>query len=504
MSVHDRRSLQVVLMSNASSLKRNGIYNFLGSTLPIFVSLVTIPLYLSHVGAAAYGVLTIVWMLQGYFGFFDFGLSRATANQVAKLADASAAERESVFWTALILNTGLGMVGGVVLYFFGGFVIEHFVQVQDSIRNDVLHVMPWIAASVPITTVSGVLVGSAEGRENFGLLNAVQLGNMFIFQTLPLFASYVIGPDLQILIPASIVGGLISVVVLSTAAIYGFPLRLAGGPKRRLVKTLFSYGAWISVSNFILPIMEAADRFIISSTLGAAAVAQYNVPFNLAIRVRIIPSVISRTIFPRMSAQDSGTSLDFFEKATRLLAAIVTPIIVLGIFGMNPFIHFWINPTFAFQSAPIGCILLVGIWFNSLASIPTTYLQAQARPGLVARVQLWQAGPFFLVLWFSIHHFGLFGAAWAWTARVIVDYGLLAFVANQSKKMIRFCIFPAILIVLAFAINDFFATTIFRAVLFGLPMVMVALLWAARAEPRAREQVKSLFSALNRRFRKTV
>lgn len=489
-------------MSNASSLKRNGLYNFLGSTLPIFVSLVTIPLYLSHVGAAAYGVLSIVWMLQGYFGFFDFGLSRATANQVAKLADASPGERESIFWTALVLNAGLGLVGGIVLYFFGALVIGHFVQAQDTLRNDVLHAMPWIAASVPITTVSGVLVGSLEGREKFGVLNIVQLVNMFVFQTLPLLASYVIGPDLRIVIPASIIGGLISVVFLAITAFSCFPIRMVGKPKRALVKLLFGYGAWISVSNFILPIMEAADRFIISSFLGAAAVAQYNVPFNLAIRVRIIPSVISRTIFPRMSAQDSRTSLDFFEKATKLLAAILTPIVVLGIFAMGPFIHFWINPEFAMQAAPTGRILLLGIWFNSLAFIPVAYLQAQARPGVVARLQLWQIAPFLIVLWFSIHHFGLLGAAWAWTARAVIDAILLAGAAHQSVKFIKFCIFPIAILLLAYVVNEIFSTSIIIAVAIGIPFVLVSAVWSYKMEPRVNELVRGGASKIARRFRK--
>ncbi|MCY0389789.1 flippase [Robbsia sp. Bb-Pol-6] len=478
-------------MSDTSSLKRNGLYNFLGSTLPIFVSLVTIPLYLSHVGAAAYGVLSIVWMLQGYFGFFDFGLTRATANQVAKLKHGTADDRESIFWTALILNTCSGLIGGIVLYLVGALAIEHFVQAQDALRNEVLRSMPWIAASVPITTISGVLVGSVEGREKFGVLNAVQLVNMFIFQTFPLLASYAIGPSLNVIIPASIIGGCISIIVLAITAFFCFPLRMTGKPKRKLVKVLFSYGVWISISNFILPIMEAADRFIISRFLGAVAVAQYNVPFNLSIRVRIIPSVISRTIFPRMSAQDSKTSLDFFEKATKLLAAVLTPVIVLGIFAMGPFIHFWINPTFAIQAGPIGCILLLGIWFNSLAFIPVAYLQAQARPGVVARLQLWQVIPFLTVLWFSIHHFGLLGAAWAWTARVAIDAVLLTNAVDQGIKFMKFCVFPITILIVSYVVNELLVTSVASAAAIGAPFVLVCAVWAYRTEPRIQEIVKN-------------
>ena len=66
-------------------------------------------------------IISIVWVLLGLFGFLDLGLSRAVTNALAKLRDAPQTQRARVLLTTLGLNLGIGLIGGVVLYVFGGF-----------------------------------------------------------------------------------------------------------------------------------------------------------------------------------------------------------------------------------------------------------------------------------------------------------------------------------------------------------------------------------------------
>ena len=118
-------------------LKTNFIVNLLYPSVRIAVAFVTIPIYLRHVGEARYGMISIVWILLGLFGFLDLGLSRAVTNALAKLRDAPQAQRARVLLTTFGLNLGIGLVGGAALYVFGGLLLKHFISVPDALSPEV-------------------------------------------------------------------------------------------------------------------------------------------------------------------------------------------------------------------------------------------------------------------------------------------------------------------------------------------------------------------------------
>ena len=83
------------------SITRNTTYNVIGTLVPVIVALVTIPIYIKMIGDERYAVLSIAWLLLGYFGVFDLGIGKAAAQRISILQTKSY-EKSMTFWSGVV------------------------------------------------------------------------------------------------------------------------------------------------------------------------------------------------------------------------------------------------------------------------------------------------------------------------------------------------------------------------------------------------------------------
>ena len=435
------------------SISRNTAYNLLGSAIPLAVSLVTIPIYLRLIGEERYGVLAIAWLLLGYFGLFDLGLGRAVAQRIATLRDSPAYERAQTFWTALVLNVGLGIVGGLLIWPVAAYFFGNVFKIEDALRPEMLGAVPWLVLAVPMATLSGVLTGALQGRERFLELNLISVSGTILFQLLPLSVVLLWGPDLGVILPAALFARLVTVLVLFESCRRHVFSGHGATFARARAGQLLRFGGWVTVTAFIGPMMVILDRFLIGALFGAKAVSYYTIPFQLTERTTIISSALTSALFPRFARADPEEEQRLSHEALRALAVVMTPLVVAGILVMAPFLAAWITPDFARQSALLGQIILLGFWFNSFAKIPYAQLQARGRPDLVAKCHLGEILPYFGLLYLGLSIFGLAGAAVAFSLRVLVDFVLLASFAGILQRSLRTLSVPLLLVAVAFLIT---------------------------------------------------
>jgi O-antigen/teichoic acid export membrane protein len=419
---------------SSKRLKINFVFNLLSPIVRIAVALATVPIYIHHLGDGRYGVLQIVWILLGYFGFLDLGLARASINALAKLREAPQPDRARVLLTTLILTLGFGLIGAILLFLVGGYIFQHVLSAPEDLRREVARAFPWMVCLFPMTLVSGVLLGAMESRERFLLANSFQILATSLSQIAPVLVAVFVSPSLTIVIPTVAI-----MQAMSTIAIGICVYRLEGPFSLRTfdrseARTLLHYGGWVTVTAAIYPILIASDQFLIGSLIGVAAVAHYAVPMNLVIRTATIPAALGRTFFPRLSSLPRDAAQELGGRALELLgygyAAVCAPCIILA----PVFFRYWIGPEFALVSAPVAQILLYGAWISGLSFVAYTLIQSLGRPDLTGKLHFAELLPFLGILWLLTANFGIKGAATAWTLRSVVDAFAMFWAAGLSRR----------------------------------------------------------------------
>ncbi len=418
------------------SLRHNVLWNLAGAGLPLLAGVALIPYLLRETGIEVFGILTLVWALIGYFSLFDLGLGRALTQQVSqKLATRRQDDVPSLVKSGLVTAAAMGAVGGLLLVAFSDLLAVKGLKVSEALRTDVFHALLIAAAGVPLTTVTVGLRGVLEAYEDFRDVNLLRMMLGLANFGLPALSVYLLGPSLVPMVASLMVARLIF-----GAAHWALVRRRLGGGlgrvtlRRANVVGLLSFGAWMTVSNIISPLMVTADRFVISAVLGAAVVAYYTVPSEVMTRVLILPGALTSALFPRLASlmtHDVDAARRIYRRCILLMAGVLLPLCaVLGL-GAHWGLSLWLGADFAERSASVVSILAVGLFLNGVAFVPFAAVQAAGLARTTAQLHLAEALIYFPVLWFALGHFGLAGAAAAWTLRVGIDLVLLIGVVHR-------------------------------------------------------------------------
>jgi O-antigen/teichoic acid export membrane protein len=430
-------------------LGRATLFNFAGFAVPVLLQLVTVPLFIRVIGIERYGVMALVWLLLGYFGLFDLGFGQAMARRIAILREAPAVQRAQVFWTGTCLSVLTGAAGGLLLYAAGTWLFGHVLSVPPGLRGEFRACLPLVAMALPIVTFISALSGSLQGREAFGPLNLSQVTGGVLYQVLPLLAASLVSPSLPGLVLAAIAGRLVTAGMLFWFCRARVPALSRPGLTAAEIPALLTYGGWLTLTGVISPLLTVFDRFVIGAVSGMGAVAAYTIPFNLVMRLAALPGSLQGALFPRFAAAAPAEAGRLQGRAVLIVAGVTTPMLVTALFAMQPFLRLWVGPGLAGAAAPVGLILIPGLWANILAFIPYGFLQSRNRPDVPAKFHAAELIFYAPLLFILTRHFGAAGAAAAWDIRSAAD-AVLLFAASRLMPGLLSCSFGLGLVLAAF------------------------------------------------------
>jgi len=420
------------------SLKKNTIWSFFGSAAPMLLGLITIPYLIKNIHVEAFGILTLVWALIGYFSIFDFGIGRALTHQVSSSISQNVEdELPSIIKTGLLFMLATGFLGGLILALFSSKLGSDWLNVSKNLERDTIRCLLIASIGIPLATITSGLKGILEGYEDFksaSLLRLILGVANFIF---PAMSVFFLNNSLEYMVLSLVIARLIVMIghlLVINKRISIYSLMVASLADKIKLEKLLSFGAWMTLSNIISPLMVNADRFLISHILGASVVAYYTIPFDFVIRLLIIPASLTSVLFPRFSNllnSDTKETLKIYKKSFSIILKVMLLVSILMISCSYLGLKIWINEDVASKSYFLLIILMVGVFFNSLAQVPFALIQADGKVKLTSLLHVVEFFIYTGMLVLLAHYFGLVGVAIAFLLRTIIDFLFLSKIAKN-------------------------------------------------------------------------
>ncbi len=493
-------------------LVRNAGFNLLGTVWALAVLILAMPRLFAHLGATAFGLFSLAWILIGYLGFLDIGVNRAATKFVSQyMAEGNKESANQIAWTAVVANCFMGLAGGLAVLVVGFGLCCYALHIPLILRDQVPIVIYAIALAVPLLLIQGVFRAILSSFQKFGLINLVD----GVATTLQWSAAGVLawkGSGVGWVV-MSTVGARIVCIVIYGWALHRFLPDLLWFHSWHLhgLRRLAWFGGWVTVSQLLSPLLAAMDRLLIASFLSLEAVTLYFVPSESIGRVRVLPNSLAGTLYPafseRGSIADTVQLRRLYERSVRYLLLLLLPgTLFLLVLGPDLF-SLWMGPPFARQTSTVVRILAVGILANALAPVPYNLLQAVGRPDITGKLHLLEV-PLYLVFCLAlVPYWGIAGAATANTLRFTVDSALLFWAAHRhcecslhgalESSFPRIVALNSILTLLLSAVRVVCIHSWSR-ILFGLALVALALLasWLFEADSMEKPRLVVILKAL--------
>lgn len=425
-------------LTSGRLLARNTTWNIVGQLLPMAVGVVAIPPLVRLLGLDRFGLLSLAWIVIGYFSLFDLGMGRALTKLVAdKLAGNEEQSIPALVWTSLLLLLLLGVVGGLVTWSLSPWLVHRALKIPAELQAETLFAFELLSASIPIVTVTSGLRGVLEAQQRFGILNFIRVPTSIFSFAGPLLVL----PFSHSLIPVIVVlilGRFAGCAAHLGACLHSMPaLRRNFGFQRAAVLSLVQFGGWMTISNIISPIMSYLDRFLIGALLSVGAVAYYTAPFDLVARLTFVSQAVTAVLFPAFAVsliQDPDRTALLFSRGVKYIFLAIFPVVLITTTFTPEGLRLWLGAAFAQNSEIVLRLLVVGVFINSITGVPFTLIQSAGRPGITAKLHLLELPLYLVAVWSLTKRFGIAGTAAAWTGRVILDGLLLFFFAQRLVK----------------------------------------------------------------------
>jgi O-antigen/teichoic acid export membrane protein len=413
-------------------LKRHIIIALCSNALPFLISLIVLPYTIKFFGVSVLGFLNIYMVFVGFATILDLGISKSLTIAASKLLiEDNLVKLNKMFWTSLLFLSSMIFLISLFVYLIILLMptIADF-QYGKIIKDNFIY----ITGTVVFVIGSSLFTGVLSSYKQFNQINTIKaIFNIFII------SSPIISYQLNFGVSGIII--IIFLFRMLNFFILCIQYFLLDNTFRRIkfdlnsLRDIIKEGSWIAMSNLISPVIVNLDRIALAKYLGVDSVAYYGTSLDTFSKINVLSSTITTVAFPtftekNLCSDDKG--LRFFIKILISIFIVISPIVFVIILYARPIISVWIDKEFSDTSFLLSQILLLGVFWNALAQLPMSYMQAIGKSKITGLIHLFEIIFFIPLTIVLISNFGIIAAAIAWSFRVFVDFIILMYFSCKS------------------------------------------------------------------------
>jgi len=342
--------------------------------------------------------------------------------------------RESaVIWTSLAALLLIGTVGAGVGWIVSGPVARLFVHDDGSLLPETARALRVMSISVPLVLLSSGLQGILEAFSRFELRNAIAIPLTILNLLVPVVLLK-FGAKLPMMLGGLVVLRLLGTGFFLLASVEVLPSMRVVRFARSGVRSVFSFGGWVTVSNAVAPLFTQFERFCLGTFATLAAVAFYSTPFDILCRVTALPGAALNVLFPALSqavAHEPDRAPRLVSRGQLIVLGSAFPAFLLLAAIAPEALRLWLGAHFSDHSSLAARLLAASIFVNSMAWLPFSLLQAAGRADLTAKLHLAETPAYLAITALFVRIGGVNGCALANLLRSAVDAALVVWLTRR-------------------------------------------------------------------------
>ena len=357
------------------TLVHNAVANALGGTIPGLAALACLPFIVDYLGAADYGLLTVIASIVGYFAIIDISITSGAIKFIAEFRAKGESRAESgVVVFGLIVALIIGVIGCAGILLFAESIITHVFRIPGERIESGVAALRIAAFGFFLAQIKQYLDSLPQALQRYTLSATVESMFGVLVPVLTVIVLF-LGNGLEQVVLLRVACSAANVIVLAWLCRSLFPLFEWRLPERAVVRRVLPFSGFAYLSRLAALTYAHADKLIIGAALGMGAVAYYSIAYTLGTMVLSVTFRLSSIMYPAASALAATGQWerlkDAYFNTARYVFSINAGVVLLIALFAREMMHYWIGAEFAAYGDWVMILTAVGMLIDSLTNLPS-------------------------------------------------------------------------------------------------------------------------------------